>query len=151
MCIYLPRYVGEEQAEEISLEAMSVSDAKLTENVLAIGDEPLVRMLVVNVLEDLEYTAIEAGDGPSGMKILWSNLAIDLLITDVGLPIGMNGRQVADAAREWRPTLKILFITGFAENAVLCHGHIERDMHILTKPFDISELARRIKQLPHDH
>jgi CheY-like chemotaxis protein len=115
--------------------------------VLVIDDEPLVRMLVVDVLVDLGYTAVEADDGPSGMKILRSDVAIDLLITDVGLPNGMNGRQVADAARELRPSLKILFITGFAENAVLSHGHLKHDLHILTKPFEVSELTRRVKQL----
>jgi DNA-binding response OmpR family regulator len=72
---------------------------------------------------------------------------IDLLISDVGLPGGMNGRQVADAARRTRPGLKVLFITGYAENAAVSNGHLERGMHVMTKPFEMDVLARRVKQL----
>jgi DNA-binding response OmpR family regulator len=74
-------------------------------------------------------------------------MRIDLLITDVGLPGGMNGRQVADAARVSRPTLKILFITGYAENAVVGNGHLEPGMEVLTKPFVIATLGNRIRDL----
>ena len=73
--------------------------------------------------------------------------SIDMLITDVGLPGGLNGRQVADAAQALRPGLKILFITGYAENAALNHGHIGPGMAVLTKPFAISELARRVERM----
>ena len=114
---------------------------------LVVDDEPTVRMLVTEVLEDLGYTAIEAADGAAGLKVLQSDVRIDLLVTDVGLPGGMNGRQVADAARQLRPGLKVLFITGYAENAVLSHGHLEPGMHVLTKPFRMEALASRIKDL----
>ncbi len=79
--------------------------------------------------------------------MLQSDVRIDLLVTDVGLPGGMNGRQVADAARVARPDLKVLFITGYAENAVLSHGHLDPGMHVLTKPFALEVLASRIKEL----
>ncbi len=114
---------------------------------LVVDDEPTVRMLVTEVLEDLGYTAIEAADGAAGLQVLQSDARIDLLVTDVGLPGGMNGRQVADAARVVRPELKVLFITGYAENAVLSHGHLDPGMHVLVKPFAIDVLARRIKEL----
>jgi CheY-like chemotaxis protein len=104
-------------------------------------------MLVVDVLQELGYTAIEAEDGQSGLKVLQSPARIDLLITDIGLPGGLNGRQVADAARNLRPELKVLFITGYAENAVLSHGHIDAGMHVLTKPFAMEALASRITGL----
>jgi CheY-like chemotaxis protein len=104
-------------------------------------------MLVVDVLQELGYSAIEAGDGHSGLKILQSAARLDLLITDIGLPGGLNGRQVADAARELRPDLKVLFITGYAENAVLSHGHIDAGMHVMTKPFAMEGLASRIRGL----
>jgi CheY-like chemotaxis protein len=104
-------------------------------------------MLVAEVLEDLGYTAIEAADGAAGLKVLQSMARIDLLVTDVGLPGGMNGRQVADAARALRPGLKVLFITGYAENAVLGHGHLDPGMHVLTKPFAMEVLASRIRDL----
>ena len=104
-------------------------------------------MLVVEVLEELGYCAIEAGDGPAGLKILQSDVRIDLLVTDVGLPGGMNGRQMADAARIGRPDLRILFITGYAENAVVGNGHLDPGMHVMTKPFAMEALAGRIKDL----
>ncbi len=117
------------------------------ETVLVIDDEPSVRMLVIDVLEDLGYTAIEASDGPEGMTIIRSDVRIDLLITDVGLPNGMNGRQVADAARQVRPNLKVLFVTGYAENAVLNHGHLDAGMEVITKPFDLTVMADRIRTI----
>jgi CheY-like chemotaxis protein len=97
------------------------------------------------VLEELGYAAIEAADSVSGLKVLQSDVRIDLLITDVGLPGGMNGRQMADAARVSRPNLKVLFITGYAENAAVGNGHLEVGMHVLTKPFTLEALTRRIK------
>ena len=81
---------------------------------LVVDDEPTIRMLISDVLSEGGYTVIEAEDGPSAMRFLQSDARIDLLITDVGLPGGMNGRQVADAARTSRPDLKVLFVTGRA-------------------------------------
>ena len=88
-----------------------------------------------------------AGDSTAGLKVLQSGVAIDLLVTDVGLPGGMNGRQMADAARVKRPDLKVLFITGYAENAVLGHGHLAPGMAVLTKPFAMDAMAARIQSL----
>ncbi|WP_410483040.1 response regulator [Sphingobium sp. KCTC 72723] len=98
-------------------------------------------MLIVDVLEEAGYKALEAEDGSSGLKILQRGVRIDLLITDVGLPGGMNGRQVADASRVQRPDLKILFVKGFAENAAVGNGHLEPGMEVITKPFVMTELA----------
>jgi CheY-like chemotaxis protein len=104
-------------------------------------------MLVSDILLELGYNSIEASDGTSGLQILQSHARIDLLITDVGLPGGINGRQMADAGRTQRPDLKVLFITGYAENAVVSHGHLEYGMHVLTKPFSMETLACRISDL----
>ena len=85
---------------------------------------------------------------PAGLKVLQSSARIDLLVTDVGLPGGMNGRQVADAgARRCGPDLKVLFITGYAENAVLGNGHLEPGMQVLTKPFAMDALAAKIQEM----
>ena len=81
------------------------------------------------------------------MKVLQSGRQVDLLVTDVGLPGGLNGRQVADGARVILPGLKVLFITGYAENAVLNHGHIEYGMEVLTKPFAIGDLTGRVDRM----
>lgn len=91
-------------------------------------------------------TALEASDGPSGLAILQSPQRIDLLITDIGLP-GLNGRQVADAARVIRSDLKVLFMTGYAGNAVATKGILAPGMQIITKPFAMDVLAKRIREL----
>ena len=83
-------------------------------------------------------------DGAAGLRILQSDVRVDLLVTDVGLPRGMNWRQVADAARVGRPNLKVLFITGYAENAAMSNGHLEPGMHVMTTPFAMEALASRI-------
>ena len=121
--------------------------AEQGETVLVVDDEPTVRMLVADILEDLGYTSIEAGDSAAGLKVLQSDVRIDLLVTDVGLPGGMNGRQVADAGRVLRPDLKVLFITGYAENAAVGNGHLEPGMQVITKPFVMEVLAARIKEM----
>ncbi len=147
MCLYLPRHHGPEGDTDAAPEPADVPAAEQGKSVLVVDDEPTVRMLVAEVLEDLGYTALEAADGAAGLKVLQSDARIDLLITDVGLPGGMNGRQVADAGRAVRPELKVLFITGYAENAVVGNGHLEPGMQVLTKPFAIEALASRIKDL----
>ena len=147
VCIYLPRLVGSADAVEALPELADAPRAGDGETVLVVDDEPTVRMLVTEVLQELGYAAIEAADGPSGLRVLQSDTRVDLLVTDVGLPGGMNGRQMADAARISRPDLKVLFITGYAENAAVGNGHLERGMHVLTKPFPMEALAIRIKEL----
>ena len=147
VCVYLPRHMGEAEMADPGAELGSAPRGIEGETVLVIDDEPTVRMLVSEVLSDLGYTAIEAEDGRTGLNILNSDARIDLLISDVGLPGGMNGRQVADAARVGRPELKVLFITGYAENAVLSHGHLDPGMHVMTKPFAMEVLAGRIREL----
>jgi len=104
-------------------------------------------MLVTDILEDLGYTALEADDSAAGLKVLQSKVRIDLLVTDVGLPGGMNGRQMADAARISRPDLKVLFVTGYAENAILGNGHLAPGMGVLTKPFALDAMAARIRSM----
>ena len=147
VCVYLPRHQGEAELDDVKAEIEAAPRAEAGETVLVVDDEPTVRMLVAEVLTDLGYTAIEAADGAAGLKVINSDLRIDLLVTDVGLPGGLNGRQVADAARVARPGLKVLFITGYAENAVLSHGHLDAGMHVLTKPFAMDVLATRIRNL----
>jgi PAS domain S-box-containing protein len=147
VAIYLPRHRGVADIDDVPAQAPLAPLAGAGETVLVVDDEPAVRMLVTDVLHDLGYTAIEAADGAAGLKVLQSQARIDLLISDVGLPGMMNGRQMADAARVQRPGLKVLFITGFAENALLNNGQLEPGMSVLTKPFAVDSLAERIKEL----
>ncbi len=147
VCIYLPRHYGPEETADVPADASRITRVERGETVLVVDDEPTVRMLVADVLSDLGYGSIEAEDGPAGLRVLQGDARIDLLITDVGLPGGMNGRQVADAARALRPSLKVLFITGYAENAAVGNGHLPPGMAVLTKPFAVHDLAVRIKEL----
>ena len=147
VCLYLPRHYGEAGEDDVDRRLAEAGRAGQGETVLIVDDEPSVRMLVTEVLEDLGYTAIEAADSVAGLKVLQSDVRIDLLVTDVGLPGGMNGRQMADAGRECRPELKVLFITGYAENAVLGNGYLQPGVQVLTKPFVLETLATRIKEL----
>lgn len=147
VCIYLPRHYGEVAVDDPTAKLAVLPRSKQGERVLVVDDEPSVRMLVTDILGDLGYTAIEAGDSAAGLKVLQSDVRIDLLVTDVGLPGGMNGRQMADAARVSRPDLKVLFVTGYAENAFLGNGHLAPGMAVLTKPFSIETMATRIRSM----
>jgi PAS domain S-box-containing protein len=146
LCLYLPRYIGPMETAEVS-EADHEADRGDGETVVVIDDEPMVRMILVTVLEEAGYRVIECSDGASGLKVLSSDIKVDLLITDVGLPGGLNGRQVADAARASRSNLKVLFVTGYAENAVVGNGHLEPGMEVLTKPFTMAALATKVSEI----
>jgi len=104
-------------------------------------------MLMVETLVDAGYRVLDAPDGPSGLQILQSETRIDLLVTDVGLPGGMNGRQVADAARISRPHLKVLFVTGYAEKTVFGNQRLPPGMEVISKPFPVADLANKIGEL----
>lgn len=150
ICIYLPRHLGDEAGDEDVVDMTATPRSAEHETILVVDDEPLVRMVAVEILEELGYHVLEAGDGPTALKIMNSGQPIDLLVTDVGLPGGMNGRQLADAVRAEKPDFKVLFVTGYAENAVLNHGHLEHGMHVMTKPFLSDAFARRVKELLSD-
>ncbi len=145
MCLYLPRFSGAVNApEDARQEDIATGDGEV---ILVIDDEEAIRVVVAESLELAGYRVLQADSGPSGLKLLQSDQRVDLLVTDVGLPGGMNGRQVADAARTVRPGLRVLFITGYAENAAVGNGHLDAGMHVLTKPFEIAALAAKIDEL----
>jgi hypothetical protein len=143
--LYLPRHRGEIPAEQAP-DGVAAEHNATGETVLVVEDEAVVRGVILEMLGEQGYRTLEAIDGPSGLKILRSTAPVDLLITDVGLP-GMNGRQVADQAREARPDLKILFITGYAESAALSDGFLQPGMEMITKPFDLADLSQRIRAM----
>ncbi|HET6236232.1 MAG TPA: response regulator [Acetobacteraceae bacterium] len=116
------------------------------ETILVVEDDAAVRLLVTAVLEELGYSYLEASGAPEAMTILRSGARIDLLLTDVGLPI-MNGRQLAEFARESRPEMKVLFVTGYAENAAVRGGFLGGGMDMLTKPFALNVLGLKIKAM----
>ena len=146
VCIYLRRHLGDALTYEEE-EAVAVAAAATGETILVVDDEATIRHLIDEVLDDAGYTVIGAADGAAGIKVLQSGARIELLITDVGLPGGMNGRQVADEARRLRPGLKVLFITGYAENAAVGNGHLEPGMQLLTKPFTLDALSNKVAEM----
>ena len=141
MCIYLPRHGGADVLPNEPTAASALDLEADGRTVLVIDDEPVIRMLVADVLAEAGFAAIEAADGPSGLQILESNTRVDLLFTDIGLPGGLDGRQAAEA-RQVRPDLKVLFITGYAENAAMRDGRLGPGMSLITKPFDMELRAQ---------
>ncbi len=145
--IYIPRHHGAAEQEFDTVLCKPLPRSSTGETVLVVDDEPTVRMLIADTLAELGYQAIEAGDAASGLKVLESDAEIDLLITDVGLPGGMNGKQMVDLARANRPELTVLFITGYADNAAITNGRLEPGMHVMSKPFPMEKLASRIRSI----
>lgn len=145
MAIYLPRHAGAAESRA-PVEALPIVSGH-GETVLVIEDERALRDIIEEVLRDAGYRVLTAQDGPGGLQLLRSAAGVDLLVTDVGLPGGLNGRQVADAARLARPGLKVLFITGYADKAAVGNGQLEHGMEAMTKPFELSALTARVRAL----
>ena len=147
MCLYLPRHHGPRSGPEAPTEPAEAPSTVDGETVLIVDDEPTIRMLVADALQDAGYHVIEAEDGAAGLKLLRSDAKVDLVLTDLVMPGGMDGRQLADAARATRPDLRVLFITGYAENALIGNGKLGPGMQVVTKPFAMDALVRRVKDL----
>ncbi|MGN6412219.1 MAG: PAS domain-containing protein [Nitrobacter sp.] len=143
--LYLPRHDGAPETDQVSLISRD-RIAATGETVLVVEDEPVVRAVIIEMLNDQGYLTHEAADGAAGLRILQLDKPVDLLLTDIGLP-GMNGRQLADQARELRPNLKILFMTGYAENAANADGFLQPGMDMITKPFDLGHLSQRVRDI----
>lgn len=146
MTLRFPRYSGSVEAAAAPAEAGGVTGGG-SQTLLVVDDEPTIRMLIADVLREAGYRILLATDGPSATKIVESGAHFDLLVTDVGLPGGMNGRQIADYARLGRPDLRVLFITGYVENAAVGDGQLEPGMELLTKPFEMNVLVQRIQTM----
>ncbi|MGF6558849.1 PAS domain S-box-containing protein [Pseudomonas sp. S30_BP2TU TE3576] len=144
--LYLPRLHSIE-SENIPSPVVGEAPAAIAgETVMLVEDDPAVRMLVLDLLKELGYRAHEAEDAKGALPLLESDLRVDLLVTDVGLP-GMNGRQLAEIARQRRPELKVLFMTGYAEIAAERQGFLEEGMDMVAKPFSIDLLANKIRTM----
>ena len=129
-----------------AIEAPPAAPQGQGERVVVVEDDPAVRMLVREVLEELRYEAVEFADPLAALPFIAGSERIDLMISDVGLP-GMNGRELAETARSHRPDLPILFITGYAKNAAIRSGFLGTRMAMITKPFSLDELANRVRHM----
>jgi signal transduction histidine kinase len=143
--IYLPRLLAAAEDAGKAEAARAAPAGTRQECILVVEDEPGVRALSVDILRDLGYSVLEAGDGPSALAVLQREASVALLFTDVGLPNGMTGRQLADAARQMRPDLKVLFTTGYARNAIVHDGRLDPGVELIGKPFSAVDLGFRIR------
>ncbi|HEX4550606.1 PAS domain S-box protein [Pseudomonas sp.] len=144
--LYLPRLFSLQTELPPDTAASETPEAIAGETVLVVEDDVAVRMLVLDLLKELGYHAHEAQDAKSALPLLESGLRVDLLVTDVGLP-GMNGRQLAEIARQHRPGLKVLFMTGYAQKAAERQGFLEDGMDMVAKPFALELLAGKIRAM----
>jgi CheY-like chemotaxis protein len=117
------------------------------ETILIVEDDPDVRASSVDMIKELGYSVLEAASGPSALQLLEMHPEIKLLFTDVGLPGGMNGRQLADRARARRRELKVLFTSGYARNAIVHDGRLDPGVELLSKPFTQDLLAARLRDI----
>lgn len=139
--LYLPRLVGNAKHTDAEAEVF-VPEAQKGETILVVEDDDDVRMYSVEVLRDLGYHVLEAHDGPAALRLLERQPAVHLFFTDVVLPGGLTGAQVAARARAISPNMKVLFTTGYARNAIIHHGRLDRGVQLITKPFSRDDLAK---------
>jgi len=148
--IYLPRHFGIAEGSDGLMPATASRHAEAGTVVLLVEDEIDLRAIIVEVLAEIGYTVLEAGNGQSALHILESFSRIDLLLTDVGLPGGINGRQLADAARARRPGLQVLFLTGYAQSVAAGNGRMEPGMEVMSKPFTLDKLVAKVEEITSD-
>ncbi|MFJ4385955.1 response regulator [Pseudomonas sp. NPDC089408] len=141
--LYLPRHVGESKQARLPT---APAQQTRTRHVLVVEDDPHVRQLLCQALRDDGFPCQGAADANEGLNVLRSNQPVDLLVSDVGLP-GMNGRQLAEIARNLHPNLPVLFITGYAETAMAREGFLGAGMHLMCKPFELKQLQAQVMQI----
>jgi PAS domain S-box-containing protein len=144
--LYLPR-VGANPAEGDAGEQQLLPEAGPEETVLVLEDDPEVRSYSAEILRELGYRVLEAHDGPSALRTLEQHPCVDLLFTDVVLPGGVTGAQVAAQAKASRPRLKVLFTTGYARNAIIHHGRLDKGVQLITKPSSFNDLAGKVRDM----
>ena len=148
MKLYLLRHQSAESAtEQMERKPNAPPRALEGETVLLVEDDPDVRSFSTEIVRDLGYHVLTAPDGQAALRLLDGHPEVGLLFTDVGLPAGMNGRQLADEAQRRRPGLKVLFTTGYARNAIVHHGRLDAGVEVVFKPFTYSNLGTKIRRV----
>jgi len=145
--LYLPRAlgvaapVGQRSGKPVELPRGSAT-------VLLVEDEPAVREIAAAILGDLGYRVLEAADGEEGLRVFGANAAaVSLLLTDVVLPGKVRGRELAERITAMRPEVRVLFMSGYTENSIVHHGRLDDGAHLIGKPFNREQLARRVAEL----
>lgn len=145
--LYLPRFGIDEIKDEREIDAGAVIGKPQHERIMVVEDDEDVRDYAVSTLRTLGYAVIEAGNGPAALRMIETQPDIRLLFTDVGLPGGVNGRQLADEVRRRYPAIKVLFTTGYARNAIVHGGRLDGDVELITKPFTHATLAAKVRRM----
>lgn len=143
--IYLPRATTQDEQDAVKLYS-SEDPVGRGQRVLVVEDEELVRELARDLLRELGYEVVTAAAGPAALEIIESGEAFDLLLSDAVLPGGMNGQELAEAVRQRRPEIRVLYMSGYTENAIIHHGRLDRDAVLLQKPFRKKDLALKIRE-----
>jgi PAS domain S-box-containing protein len=143
--IYLPRRTGD-LADKTENRASSVSRSIGSETILLVEDDEALRNYGIQILGELGYRVLDADSGAAALTVLDGDQQIDLLLTDIVMPGGVNGQQLADQAARRRPGLKILFMTGYAPNEIVNQGRLDAQAHLIGKPFSFEELAAKVRE-----
>ena len=145
--IYLPRHFGKEGRDNVLDQPSADSRAIGAETVLVVEDDDTLRLYTVESLNELGYRVLAAPDGAAALTLIDGGHDVDLLFTDIVMPGGMNGRQLADEAVRRHPGLKVLFTTGYTRNAIVHHGRLDPGAQLIGKPFTFSDLGRKVRAL----
>jgi CheY-like chemotaxis protein len=144
--LYLPRHIGQAAPRGAIAMPDGVPQGRAEELILVVEDEALVRRMSVDTLTELGYSVIEAADGHEALEQLGRNPKVSLLFTDIVMP-GMTGRVLADRALADKPSLKILYTTGYTRNAIVHNGVVDYGVAFLQKPFTVGALARKVREV----
>jgi two-component system NtrC family sensor kinase len=145
--LYFPRLTGQTIPPWTEKEALPAAPTNGSETVLVVEDDPQVNKLAVEALQERGYRVMSAPDGATALRLLETAPHIDLLLTDVVLPGGMNGRELTDQVLRLRNGIKVLFMTGYTRNAIIHHGRLDPDIDLLTKPFTADALTRKVRRV----
>jgi CheY-like chemotaxis protein len=145
--LYLPRFFELEPVDTSAAPALHVPLGSRHETILVVEDEDDVRSFTRDTLQELGYEVQEAANGPAALRALEANPGLRLLFTDIGLPGGLNGRQLADEARRRWPEIRVLLTTGYTRDAMVRHGRLDPGVELLVKPFTEADLARKIREV----
>jgi PAS domain S-box-containing protein len=145
--MYLPRANDRLSTGTVSEHKRHMDISRGTETILLVEDDEMVRRLARDQLTSLGYQVMEAANGPQALELIRGPRTIDLLFTDVVMPGGMSGRQLSDEASKLRPTLKVLYTSGYAENAIVHHGRLDPGVQLLGKPYRRADLAKKIRDV----
>jgi CheY-like chemotaxis protein len=145
--MYLPRALSEAEQAAAVPQSDTAAQPRGQETILVVEDDGMVREYVVGLLQSLGYTVVEAANGPDAIAALEKAPKVDLLFTDIVMPGGLSGRELADEVHRRWPGIKILFTSGYTENAVVHHGRLDPGVHLLPKPFGKRALAVKIRTI----